>query len=61
MLLILLLGIIIGLCIPRLCPRCKIEKQWIKDAIKFAAEVKEKATEMRIDEANPNKAREKKP
>lgn len=32
-----LVGAVVGLAFPRLCPRCKIERQWIKDAKRFIA------------------------
>jgi hypothetical protein len=37
-----LVGAVIGLAWPRLCPRCKIERQWVKDAMKFVAKKEEK-------------------
>jgi hypothetical protein len=35
LLITLLVGAVLGLGWPRLCPRCKIERQWIKDAKNF--------------------------
>jgi len=34
----LLVGAVLGLGFPRLCPRCKIERRWVRDAMKVLKE-----------------------